>query len=367
MAGNKADASALTSSVPSGPAPTDCGSGKLASGSSAPDEPISVSSVPNEIASIGELLDVAEAGMSVHVECGRVVSAELRRAFEQRFSGRRCTYLTEADGGFGRDTVSSYLRFFSQLTGGGVHHEDAIAHFGLREVARTKMDKLGLAQRALVNVARVSLFEPEVCFMERPLSDLDADGRACVLTWMAEREEAGCRFVTAAQPLRQALLMQGIACWYDDGRFMVVEQESDAGDADVPDGTSPGADARDAGDGLYAGDEVRVLKIPAKADAATLLFDPREIDFAESANKATYLSVRGELYLTPRTMDELEAELAFAGFFRCHRSYLVNVQRVAKVERYTRNSFNLTLNDVAHSSIPLAKGRAEEMRSRYGW
>ena len=55
------------------------------------------------------------------------------------------------------------------------------------------------------------------------------------------------------------------------------------------------------------------------------------------------------------------------GFFRCHRSFLVNVQKVAKVERYTRNSFNLTLNDAAHTSIPLAKGRAEEMRERYRW
>ena len=326
-----------------------------------------MSDLPEEFTSSDELLDAVEAGASVHVECGRAVSAELQRAFEQRFAGRRRAYLVETDGGFARDTVVSYLRFFSQLAGGGVHHEDAIAHFGLRDVARTKVGKLDLAQRALVDVARVSLFEPEVCFMERPLSDLDADGRACVLTWMAEREEAGCRFVTAAQPLRQALLMQGIACWYDDGRFSVVDQEDAGEDAEAHGGTSSQAGSQEADDVSYAGDEVRVLKIPAKTETATLLFDPREIDFAESANKATYLSVRGELYLTPRTMDELEAELSLAGFVRCHRSYLVNVQRVAKVERYTRNSFNLTLNDVAHSSIPLAKGRAEEMRSRYGW
>ena len=44
----------------------------------------------------------------------------------------------------------------------------------------------------------------------------------------------------------------------------------------------------------------------------------------------------------------------------------MNVQRVAKVERFTRNSFNLTLSDVGHTSIPLAKGRAEEMRATLG-
>ena len=109
-----------------------------------------------------------------------------------------------------------------------------------------------------------------------------------------------------------------------------------------------------------------MCKIPAKADAATLLFDPREIDFIESANKQNHVSVRGSLYPTPLTMDELDEELSRFGFFRCHRSYIVNVQRVAKVERFTRNSFNLTLSDVGHTSIPLAKGRAEEMRATLG-
>ena len=45
----------------------------------------------------------------------------------------------------------------------------------------------------------------------------------------------------------------------------------------------------------------------------------------------------------------------------------MNVQKVMKVERFTRNSFNLTLADARATQIPLAKGRAEAMRERYGW
>lgn len=320
--------------------------------------------LPNEFENIDALLDAVESGASAHVECGRATSTQLEYAVRRRFGNRRCAYVLEADGGFTRDTVTSYLRFFSQLAGGAVHHEDAIAHFGLREAARVRMDKLSPAQRKLVHLARASLYEPEICFLERPLSDLSSEGRAAALAWIAEREEAGCRFITTLQSLRQALLMPGTACWYEDDRFFVAQQEEDAEESATPNDEQQ---ANEKFGDAYAGDEVRALKIPAKTETATLLFDPREIDFAESANKATYLSVRGELYLTPRTMDELEAELHAAGFFRCHRSYLVNVQRVAKVERYTRNSFNLTLNDAAHSSIPLAKGRVDEMRNRYGW
>ena len=223
---------------------------------------------------------------------------------------------------------------------------------GARGVAQRKMGSLSPSALALVNLARASLFEPEACFLERPLSDLDAEGRAIALSWIAEHMEQGCRFITTVEPLREALLMPGVACWHEEGRFIMVDQDDD------------GDDDRES---AYEGDEVRVLKIPARTETTTLLFDPRDIDFAESMNKATYLVVRGERYQTPRTMDELEAELSRAGFFRCHRAFLVNVQKVAKVERYTRNSFNLTLNDAARTSIPLAKGRAEEMRERYRW
>lgn len=305
-----------------------------------------------EFASIEALLAADE---SVHVECNREVSAALLTAVRDHARARRCAFIVETDRGCERDTVTRHLRLFSSLAGGNVHHEDAIAHFGLRSVASRRMRDLSPAEMMLVNFARASLFEPEVCFIERPLSDLDAAGRAAALAWMDERTALGCRFITAGQSLREALLMPGIACWYEDGRFHVAEQDDPTDD--------PAAESA----ATYDGDEVHVLRIPAKTETATLLFDPREIDFAESLNKATYLSVRGELYLTPRTMDELERDLSRAGFFRCHRSFLVNVQKVAKVERYTRNSYNLLLNDTAGSSVPLAKGRAEEMRERYGW
>ncbi len=303
-----------------------------------------------EFASIDELL--ANGTGNVHVECGREVSAELLSATRRHYAGRRIACVVETDRGSERESVAFHLRFYSRLAGGVVHHEDAIAHFGLRDIAHKKLRDITPSQLALVNIARVSLFESEVCFLERPLSDLDAAGRALVLAWIAERSEQGCRFITALEPLREALLMPGKAFWYEDGRFFEVEQDDDR--------CEDGAET-------FTGDEVQVYKIPAKADTSTLLFDPREIDFIESLNKTNYVSVRGSLYPTSLTMDELEDELVRFGFFRCHRSYIVNVQKVAKVERYTRNSFNLMLNDAAHTSIPLAKGRADEMRRRFGW
>ena len=299
--------------------------------------------------SIEELLE-GERERSVHVECGRDAVDRAVRFVHRAYASRRCAFYVETDKGFDRDTVRSYLRFFARVAGGSVAAEEAIAHFGLKDAARTPVKKLSPEQRALMNFARMSLFEPEVVFCERPLGDITPDARGLVQAWLGQVVESGGIVITAGEPLREALLMPGTAFYEEDGRF--YRAQTDEGGEDPAE---------------YAGDEVRVFKVPAKSGDATLLFDPREVDFVESANRANFVSVRGELYPVQMTLDELESELERYGFFRCHRSYIVNVQKVAKVERFTRNSFNLTLADAARTSIPLAKGRAEEMRERYGW
>ena len=298
-----------------------------------------------------ESLLAAREDESVHLECGRETVDRAVRFVHERYARRRCAFYVSTDRGFDRETVRSYLRLFSRLAGSSVTAGDAMAHFGLAPAARTQVRRLTAEQRALLNFARMSLFEPEVVFCERPLADVTPSTRGIVTAWMGQVADAGGILITAGEPLREALLMPGTAFYEEDGRLHEAKTAVGEKDEDVE----------------YAGDEVRVFKVPARVDGATLLFDPREVDFVESVNRANFASVRGELYPVTMTLDELESELERFGFFRCHRSYIVNVQKVAKVERFTRNSFNLTLADAAQTQIPLAKGRAEAMRERYGW
>lgn len=321
-----------------------------------------------------EALIEGESGKSIHIECGRDTSRGALAAVQAFYQKKRCAFYLESDKGFDRDTVRSYLKFFARLAGGKITASEALNHFGLKDKRNTSVSKLTPEERALMNFARMALFEPEVVFCERPLLELGPDARSLFLTWIASEAEKGTIFITVGEPLREALLMPGDAWWEEEGRFFPAQTTTDeAGTLDVVasdeqsrSNAANNSDQKIEEEVIFAGDEVRVCKVQAKSGTSTLLFDPREIDFIESANRQNYVSVRGELYQTPSTLDELERELTRFGFFRCHRSYIVNVQRVAKIERFTRNSFNLTLSDVAHSSIPLAKGRAEEMRATLG-
>ena len=111
---------------------------------------------------------------------------------------------------------------------------------------------------------------------------------------------------------------------------------------------------------------VRFEKIPTKVNEKIVLFDPPEIDYIESNDGQSALHVNGEEFPTTFTLNELEERLQHFGFFRCHRSYIVNLQKVREVITWTRNSYSLILDDEKKSNIPLSKSKMGELKEMLG-
>ena len=79
-----------------------------------------------------------------------------------------------------------------------------------------------------------------------------------------------------------------------------------------------------------------------------------------------HLHIKGEGFPTTFTLNELEERLQHFGFFRCHRSYIVNLQKVREVITWTRNSYSLILDDEKKSNIPLSKTKMAELKGMLG-
>ena len=172
--------------------------------------------------SVESLID-GERESNIHVECSRPVTMRALDTVRRLYKNRRCAFYLRSDRGFDRDSVRSYLRFFGALSGIGADVETALDHFGLRPVASKRIGKLDDEQRAMVNFARMSLFDPEICFIEYPLGYLGSTTRSLTLRWIAEATERGTLFITTGQPLRDALLMPGTAWWMEDDRCIAVD------------------------------------------------------------------------------------------------------------------------------------------------
>jgi two-component system LytT family response regulator len=69
------------------------------------------------------------------------------------------------------------------------------------------------------------------------------------------------------------------------------------------------------------------------------------IDFVEAQDDYVCFKSEGKDYLKDQTMGALEAQLDPARFVRIHRSYLLNIERIARVELYAKDSRVAILRD----------------------
>ncbi len=109
------------------------------------------------------------------------------------------------------------------------------------------------------------------------------------------------------------------------------------------------------------------FKIPARQEGQVVLVNPADILYVSTDNEQTCLHTAGGSILSHLTMGELEQRLSHNGFFRAHRSHLVNLQRVKAVVPYTRDSFTLILDDAPATEIPLSKTAARKLRELLGY
>jgi two-component system LytT family response regulator len=69
------------------------------------------------------------------------------------------------------------------------------------------------------------------------------------------------------------------------------------------------------------------------------------IDFVEAQDDYVSFVAEGKSYLKDQTMAAVEAALDPARFVRVHRSYLLNIERIARVELYAKDSRVAILRD----------------------
>lgn len=70
-------------------------------------------------------------------------------------------------------------------------------------------------------------------------------------------------------------------------------------------------------------------------------------------------------YRSRSTLGELEQKLASSGFFRPHRSYLINSNRVREVIPWFNGSYKLIMEDRDKTEIPVSRYNAGELKRHF--
>jgi two-component system response regulator LytT len=111
-------------------------------------------------------------------------------------------------------------------------------------------------------------------------------------------------------------------------------------------------------------------KILLKAAGRLFLVNQKDICFASIEDGLITVVTSGasgmEGQSNCRTLEELMDSLEPALFWRTHRSYLVNINRIKEVVPWFKSSYQLRMDDKKQTEIPVSRAQTKRLRELFG-
>ncbi|STQ43705.1 two-component response regulator [Ewingella americana] len=97
-------------------------------------------------------------------------------------------------------------------------------------------------------------------------------------------------------------------------------------------------------------------------DERIIVTDINDIYYAAAQEKVTQVYTRKEEFTMPMNITELCNRLPEEHFFRCHRSYCVNLSKIREIVPWFNNTYILRLSDLDFE-VPVSRSKVKEFRT----
>lgn len=250
--------------------------------------------------------------------------------------------LFEEDTLYPHMTVVDNLRFVAKLFHVDSHEIDRIlAEVGLSDRARTPVSRLSSPLSRRVALGRALLHDPKTLVLFDPFARCD-EPTILLITKLLTKQATQSKSIIILSPGMDHLQFCDRIYMLRHGQLNPVNT-NEAEIEQIP------------------------LRIPVQLDGKVTLVNPADILYITTQDRQVILYTDNEQFVSNFSLSELEERLSHSGFFRAHRAYLVNLQRVKDIVSYTRDSFNLRLNDAAETQIPLSKNAATRLKKLFDY
>lgn len=257
-----------------------------------------------------------------------------------------------------RLSVLDHLKLYKKLYDSALSLEDVITITQLTQLKHTSIRKLTFSEQKRVHFAIILIQNPELFIFEEPDLNVDMETRRVILNIFQYLRESEKAVLILTGNMENAIMMANHVYRLNEDGLHKVEMQ------DTPESTEVKVEETEEKEEVPL--TVNFNKIPTKVNEKIILFDPPEIDYIESNDGQSHVYIRGDSFPSVFTLNELEEKLKPFGFFRCHRSYIVNLQKVREVITWTRNSYSLVLDDKPKSTIPLSKTKMTQLKEMLG-
>ncbi|MDU5108226.1 MULTISPECIES: LytTR family DNA-binding domain-containing protein [unclassified Clostridium] len=103
-------------------------------------------------------------------------------------------------------------------------------------------------------------------------------------------------------------------------------------------------------------------KIPLYLDKKFIMIDIEDIIYIESENRECIVHTKNEIYKDSNTLNYFEERLADKGFFRIHKSFLINLKYISEIHPWFNNTYCIKVNRVKDAFLPVSRNKIKELK-----
>lgn len=252
------------------------------------------------------------------------------------------------DGHYPNLTVQETFAYYRNLAEVNWSVAELLKTFDFASEASTKVKKLTETKRNILTLIKPFCAKADWVVIEEPFHRIEQEDRFVIDQVIKGIERQGKSLLLLSTSLEDLLPLADTIYRMDERGIHKMEFEDE--------------------EAIHQEEsaQLKINKIQVKHQEKTLLFNPPEVDYIESIEGAVYINVAGTAYSSPLTLTELEARLHPYGFFRCHRSYIVNLQKVRELVSWTKNSYSIKLDVEKTTIVPISRAKLTQLKELLG-
>ena len=105
-------------------------------------------------------------------------------------------------------------------------------------------------------------------------------------------------------------------------------------------------------------------KITVNIDERLYVISLNDIDYIEASEKETLIFSNQKKYVSRIKISKWKAMLKGNNFYRCHRSFIVNLDKITEIEQWFNSSWILKIKNYA-TAIPVSRNNIKELKELF--
>ncbi|SFL80635.1 response regulator transcription factor [Salibacterium qingdaonense] len=254
------------------------------------------------------------------------------------------------EGFYTRLTVEDNVSFYHKWYGCRVPLPEILVQFDLQSCAGQTLQQCSVSDMRRIYFAKCYMSGGRAMVFREPVHGVDIKTMNTFLNMLHKLKEEAVPVLVLVSNMEHAILLGDAAYKLNPNGLQEVETQEET--SSEPEHTGAPAAAN-------------LFKIPAKVGDKVILFDPPEIDYIESRDGKAVIVINEESYTMDSTLAEAEKKLEVYGFYRCHRSYIVNLQKVREIITWSKNAYSLRMDNKMQSTIPLSRTKLQDIQDKF--